>query len=64
MSWPPDSKPWKSSVARFARAEYRAAVYPAGPEPTITTSYVLSGISNTPLSKISVYIFYYIAQAG
>src|SRR5215210_3874424 len=48
MSCPPTSKPWNTSTSRFARAAYRAAVYPAGPEPTITTSYV-SDIPNTPL---------------
>src|ERR687894_390333 len=52
MSCPPTSKPWNTSTSRLARAAYRAAVYPAGPEPTITTSYV-SDISNAPLIQNS-----------
>ena len=31
-------------VRALARAAYRAAVYPAGPDPIITTSYALSAI--------------------
>src|SRR5688572_19236739 len=38
MSWPPASMPLRTSGFRFARAAYRAAVYPAGPEPMTITS--------------------------
>jgi hypothetical protein len=37
MSWPPDESPVNISGARFARAAYTAAVYPAGPDPMMMT---------------------------
>src|SRR5262245_54399391 len=37
MSCPPASMPFSRSGRRLARAAYRAAVYPAGPEPRMTT---------------------------
>src|SRR5918999_4212109 len=37
MSWPPASIPLRTRGRRFARAVYRAAVNPAGPEPMMTT---------------------------
>src|ERR687889_2053473 len=48
MSCPPLSKPWKTSTFRLALAAYRAALYPAGPDPIITTSYALWAIRNAP----------------
>src|SRR5579864_2289870 len=44
MSWPPgwslvdDGSPSSTNGLRLARAVYRAAVWPAGPEPMIRTS--------------------------
>src|SRR5437868_1707543 len=37
MSWPPQLNPSITSGRRFARAAYRAAVYPAGPPPMMIT---------------------------
>ncbi len=49
MSWPPgwsdvdDGSPSITSGARLARAVYTAAVSPAGPEPTMITSWTSAG---------------------
>src|ERR671922_168128 len=55
MSWPPASRPLRTRGSRLARAAYRAAVNPAGPEPitiTFRTSMLPSAIrepsSHTP----------------
>src|SRR5439155_13755414 len=37
MSWPPASMPFSTNGCRLARAAYRAAVSPAGPEPRMMT---------------------------
>src|ERR671934_2151768 len=37
MSCPPASTPFSTSGCRLARAAYRAAVRPAGPDPRMTT---------------------------
>jgi len=38
VSWPPGCSPSKTSGRRLARAVYRAAVSPAGPDPMMITS--------------------------
>src|SRR5215213_5834871 len=51
MSWPPASRPFSTSGSRSARAAYRAAVKPAGPEPitiTFRTSSAIVGILPYP----------------
>jgi len=37
ISWPPDMYPANINGSNNALAEYRPAVYPAGPEPMIIT---------------------------
>src|SRR5687768_9816897 len=37
VSWPPGCMPWYRTGFRLARAAYMAAVYPAGPDPMIST---------------------------
>src|SRR3954465_15772429 len=51
MSWPPASSPLRTSGSRSARAAYRAAVKPAGPEPitiTLRTPSTIVGILPYP----------------
>src|SRR5260370_40409463 len=44
VNWPPGWGPSISSGFKLARAVYRAAVSPAGPEPRITTRWVSCGM--------------------
>src|SRR5918997_5585023 len=45
MRAPPNWLPSKTTTSSWARDEYTAAVYPAGPEPTMITSWMVCSLT-------------------